>query len=116
MRVMLGNDKYPSLLVSVVDNYDPTDFSFWVVNGLWPGHFTDGHISVNYDSTNNCWAECQGPEPWSKLNKLKILTDNQDRLRGDYRDVFNNFDNPDYVAPMPVYDSTDFDDDDDIPF
>jgi hypothetical protein len=43
------------------------------------------------------------------------LCDNQDRLRGDYQEVFNNFDNPDYVAPrreVVWFDATD----DDIPF
>ena len=114
MRLMLGTEGNPSLLVSVNDNYDPTNFDFFVVNGAWNGHFTNGHISINYDSAQNMWYEVCGPLPWTSLDIIGILTDNQDRLRGGYQEVFNNFDNPNYVAPAYKYVPDDFDDD--IPF
>ena len=107
MRLMLGTEGNPSLLVSVADNYDPTNFKFDVVNGAWEGHFTNGHISV-LDGYG------YSPPPFSSLDTMEILTDNQDRLRGEYQEVFNNFDNPNYVAPAYKYVPDDFDDD--IPF
>jgi hypothetical protein len=45
-----------------------------------------------------------------------ILSDNQDRLRGDYQEVFDNFHNPDYVAPKPEKVVLPSDWDDDIAF
>ena len=110
MRLMLGDAQdHPSLLVNVKQEYSPTHFDFWVVNGNWDGTYTDGYITVHHPR-----------EPFSLLNKMEILCDNQDRLRssdwyGEYSDVFANFHNPDYVAPKPapvVYDDMD----DDIPF
>ena len=47
--------------------------------------------------------------------KVQILCDEQQRLRGDYNDVFNNFDNPDYFVPERKVFYVDIDDDD-IPF
>ena len=88
---MLGKPDQPSLLVTVDDNYNPADFAFDVINGAWLGHFTNGHVSV-LGGTGYC------PPPWSSLDRIEILTDNQDRLTGGYQEVFNNWDNPDYVA------------------
>lgn len=108
---MLGIDGDPQLLVSVDDNYNPTNFAFTVINGAWDGTFKDGEIRVNDKYDNE-------PVGYS----IKILTDNQDRLRydftahDDYTTVFANFHNPNYVAPQyekfeaPAYR------DDDIPF
>lgn len=103
MRLMLGNDDRPSLLVEVTNQRSDTRFDFWVVNGAWEGTFTDGHVTVWHP-----W------EPWTHLDKTLILCYNQDRLRGDYDTVFANFDNPDYVAPK--YDVLPDDWDDDIAF
>jgi hypothetical protein len=105
MRLMLGTKEQPSLLVDIEQEKSPTEFDFWVVNGAWHGTYTNGHITV--------WDPPAGS--WSKLDIAEILCDNQDRLQGDYQEVFNNFHNPDYVAPRrePVV----FHDmDDDIPF
>jgi hypothetical protein len=103
MLLMLGTKDRPSLLVRVEQEYTPTHFEFWVVNGAWKGTYTRGYVTVWH------W------EPWSELSKTEILCDNQDRLRGEYQEVFNNFDNVDYVAPKrePVVFA---DMDDDIPF
>ena len=95
MRLMLGTENAPSLLVEVANDYNPTSFKFRVINGAWDGVFTNGHITV---------LGCPGGA-WSDLGITEILTDNQDRLRSDftqfgsYDEVFNNFDNPNYIAP-----------------
>lgn len=104
MRLMLGNDGIPCLLVDVAGGYNPKRFSFDVINGAWEGEFVNGYITV------------YGPPggDYSSLDKKEILCDNQDRLRGDYQDVFANFDNVDYVSPSYVYQASD--DDDDVPF
>jgi hypothetical protein len=106
---MLGTVDHPSLLVDIQQEFSPTHFEFWVVNGCWEGTYTNGYVTVWHPD-----------EPWSNLDKTEILCDNQDRLRttgewGAYQEVFDNFRNPDYVAPKrePVV----FHDmDDDIPF
>jgi hypothetical protein len=106
---MLGTVDHPSLLVDIQQEFSPTHFEFWVVNGCWEGTYTNGYVTVWHPD-----------EPWSNLDKTEILCDNQDRLRttgewGAYQEVFDNFHNPDYVAPKrePVV----FHDmDDDIPF
>lgn len=103
MRLMLGTKNKPSLLVEVEQEYLPTHFEFYVVNGGWEGTFNNGHVTVWHPS-----------HPWTDLDKTEILSDNQDRLRGDYNDVFSNFDNPDYVAPTPKALPAWWDDD--IPF
>jgi hypothetical protein len=36
---MLGTTDKPSLLVEVKEDYDPTHFDFYVVNGNWDGTF-----------------------------------------------------------------------------
>ena len=104
MRFMLGTKDQPSLLVNIHQEHSPTNFEFWVVNGAWEGTFKDGYITVHHP-----W------NPHSSLEKVEILSNNQDRLRGEYQEVFDNFHNPDYVAPKrePV---VFLDIDDDIPF
>ena len=105
MRLMLGTTQYPSLLVEIHQEKSPTEFGFWVINGAWEGAFNNGHVTVIGSPGGD----------WTSLEKMEILTNNQDRLRGDYQDVFDNFDNPDYVAPKREV--VRFDDmDDDIPF
>jgi hypothetical protein len=106
---MLGTKDNPSLLVNVRQEYSPTQFDFWVVNGAWEGTFYNGYVTVHHPYN-----------PHSSLDKVEILCNNQDRLRsgdwlGEYQDVFDNFHDENYVAPKrePVF----FDDmDDDIPF
>lgn len=109
MRLMLGTKERAQLLVNVKQEHAPRHFEFWVVNGNWDGTFYNGYITVHHP-----W------EPFSSLDKVEILCDNQDRLRssdwsGGYQEVFNNFNNPDYVAPKskPVMFHNM---DDDIPF
>ena len=92
MRLMLGTDNQPSLLVEVQQELSKDNFNFWVVNGAWSGQFQNGCISV---------FGCPSGD-FSSLEPINILTENQDRLRGDYQDVFNNFYNIDYVAPKPT--------------
>ena len=103
---MLGTKDRPSLLVDIEQEHSPTHFEFWVVNGAWEGTFYNGHVTV---------YGCPSGD-YSSLDKVEVLTDNQDRLRGDYQDVFNNFDNPEYVAPKPEKVVLPADWDDDIPF
>lgn len=107
MRIMLGQNNEPSLLVTVDDDFNPLEFDFRVVNGAWDGKFTKGYITVLGSPDGD----------FSSLMPNEILVTNQDRLRGDYQDVFDNFDNEDYVAPESLVDSTRFSYmDDDIPF
>ncbi len=104
MRLMLGTKDNPSLLVELEQEHSPTHFEFYVVNGAWAGTFYNGYVTIWHPD-----------RPWTNLDMTDILSDNQDRLRGDYQEVFANFDNPNYVAPRrePVV----FNDmDDDIPF
>ena len=116
MRLMLGTAGDPSLLVSAEIEYgDYTSFDFYVINGAWPGHYTDGYITINYNAKENDYNRNKGPMPWTTLDKVEILCRNQDRLRGDYQDVFANFDNPNYVAPPAKVIRSDYIDDD-IPF
>ena len=104
MRLMLGTKDQPSLLVDIQQEHSTNHFEFWVVNGAWEGTYTNGYITIHHP-----W------NPRSSLEKVEILSDNQDRLRGEYQDVFDNFRNPNYVAPKR--ESVMFHDmDDDIPF
>lgn len=105
MRLMLGTKEYPSLLVDVEQEYSPTHFDFYVVNGAWGGTFYNGYVTIWHPD-----------RPWTELEKTEILTNNQDRLRGGYQDVFNNFHDPNYVAPKPKKVELPADWDDDIPF
>lgn len=105
MRLMLGFAEQPSLLVSVDDNYNPECFKFWVVNGCWNGRLTSGYLTVFYpDGTGISYID----------KKLEILLSNQERLRGEYQDVFDNWYNPEYVGPVPKEVPADWDDE--IPF
>lgn len=105
MRLMLGNENQSSLLVNVHQEYSPTHFEFWVVNGAWEGTFRNGYITVHHP-----W------NPHSSLDKIDILCYNQNRLRGEYQTVFDNFRNPDYIAPQPKQFALPSDWDDDIAF
>jgi hypothetical protein len=87
---MLGTVDHPSLLVELEQEHSPTHFEFYVVNGAWAGTFYNGYVTIWHPD-----------RPWTNLDKTEILSDNQDRLRGNYQDVFDNFGNPDYVAPKP---------------
>ena len=103
---MIGCEERPTLLVDVDTNYDPNDFDFYVINGNWDGHCHNGFISV---------FGCPGGD-FTSLEKCKILTDNQHRLRGDYETVFNNIHNEAYLAPSYAKKYQSVDIDDDIPF
>lgn len=105
MRLMLGTKGNPSLLVDIDQERSMSDFDFWVVNGNWSGVFFNGHVTI---------LGCPSGDH-SDLDQTEILCDNQDRLRGNYNDVFDNFDNPEYVAPQPKKVKFDYMDDD-IPF
>lgn len=106
MRLMLGTKDRPSLLVSVEQEHTPSHFEFLVINGMWEGTFYNGHVTVR---------GCPSGD-YSSLDLVEVLCDNPDRLRGDYQTVFNNFDNPNYVAPMPKKIELPSSWDDDIPF
>ena len=104
MKLMLG-DLEPWVLVSTSNDYDPANFKFYVENGAWEGHFYKGYVTV-YGAPSG---------DYTSLVKVGIICDNQDRLRGDWQTVFDNFDNADYVAPPAK--EIDFSWlDDDIPF
>ena len=110
MRLMLGTKDKPSLLVNVGQEYSPTHFDFWVVNGAWDGTFYNGYVTVHHP-----W------NPYSSLDKVEVLCNNQDRLRssdwsGEYQEVFNNFHDESYVAPKLAPVSLPASWDDDIPF
>jgi hypothetical protein len=105
MRLMLGTLGTPSLLVNIEQEYSPTHFEFWVINGAWKGTYTNGYVTVWHP-----W------EPWSELTNTEILCDNPDRLRGEYQEVFDNFNDPAYVAPKPKKVALPDNWDDDIPF
>lgn len=106
MRLLLGVNSVPSLLVEVDNDYTTDNFRFHVVNGAWDGRCTNGYLTI-YCPTGD----------YTSLEKVEILSDSQCRLRGDYNNVmneFNNVDDPVYVRPV-YYEY--FDDlDDDIPF
>jgi hypothetical protein len=99
MRLLLGSNNEPLLLVDVKSDYNPLNFNFYVINGNWDGSFNNGFISIH---------GCPSGD-YSRLDKFEILTDNKDRLRGEYSEVFYNFNNPEYIAPQ--YINHDFDDD-----
>jgi hypothetical protein len=89
-------------------------FNFHVINGAWEGTFHNGNITVHEPYE----PHSRHHDPFSSLDKVEILTDNQDRLRGEYQTVFANFDNVDYIAPTCPPLKLDFGDDEDdtIPF
>ncbi len=108
MKLMLGQNNNPVLLVTVdgqfsgIGEFNENNFDFWVHNGAWSGIYTNGFVTV---------LDCPSGS-FSDLEKMEILTDNQDRLRGSYEDVFANWSNPNYVAPKPKEVVNVFDDDD----
>lgn len=105
MRLMLGNTE-PELLVNVASDADLNNFDFFVVNGAWDGKYNNGFISIFGVPSGD----------FSSTEYINILCSDQDRLRGDYNDVFCNFSNTNYVAPVIEY-KTNFDNwDDDIAF
>lgn len=111
MRLMLGTKQRPSLLVNVGQEYSPTHFDFWVVNGNWNGTFYNGHVTTH---------DCPSGD-YSTLDIIEVLCDNQDRLRssdwsGGYQEVFNNFHDETYVAPELKKPTGPASWDDDIPF
>lgn len=101
MRLMLGyNDRgimTPQLLVEV-DDSDMTEFRLGdtfpieVVNGFWYGVYNIKEKSLYINFTKDT------------VYGVEILCDDQNRLRskvGDYNSVFDNFHDPNYVAPEP---------------
>lgn len=122
MRLMLGYGGVPRLLVNVLHApYDPKEhiFEFEVVNGAWRGKYIDGDIFLIKDKNSWNWNSNSHEyelDPVTETPYVTVLSDNQDRLRGDYRDVFHHFDDPDYVAPKPKPRKYDPIFDDDIPF
>lgn len=107
MRYMLGKDyDQPSILVEV-EKEVKDGFHFWVVNGAWTGKYTytnleEGSIFIDYTKES--------------VENVFVLSTNQDRLRGDYQDVFDNWENESYVAPIPKVVQLPDDWDDDIAF
>jgi hypothetical protein len=91
MRLMLGNER-PELLVEVDGEFKENYFRFWVINGMWTGEFRNGDIIVNvFDH----WPEYA-------LVHYKILCRDQNRLDcclADYQTVFDNFHDPNWIAP-----------------
>jgi hypothetical protein len=93
------------LLVDIMTEYNPDKFDFFVVNGRWYGLFENGHITVyGAPSGDFCSTDID-----------KILCSDQNRLRGHWETVFDNFRDETYVAPPSkpvVFDNWD----DDIAF
>lgn len=98
MRAMLGNNDRPSLLVVLCNYIDEKNFSFDVINGAWEGSVKDGYLFVRDE-------DC---------GLIDNICTDQDRLRGDYNDVFANFHDVNYIAPGYEYEPNAIDDD--IPF
>lgn len=97
---MLGTKDKPSLLVET-EGPIMGAFDFWVVNGAWEGSYTNGHVTVWYSGG-----------PWTELDKVEILCDNQDRLRGQYQMVFDNFHDENWISPRAAFVApADWDDD-----
>lgn len=96
IRLMLGVSGEPALLVEAPSDWkDKEVFDFYVVNGAWNGRLTKESFNtgtVRVEPNQKRFDE-------DEQNLVEILTDNQDRLRGNYQDVFDNFSNKDYKAP-----------------
>jgi hypothetical protein len=99
---MLGINGEPRLLVEK-SGTNNDEFKFDCINGAWEGKFNRGTVIV-----------FGAPAGENMIESVEILSDNQDRLRGNYNDVFNNFHDADYVAPKIKRNEIIFDDD--IPF
>lgn len=102
---MIGLDSIPSLLVDIEQHHSPDHFDFLVVNGDWYGTFINGNVTVH---------DCPSGD-YTSLGDWKVLSTDSNRLCGNYQSVFDNWHNPNYVAPTqleqypPSWD-------DDIPF
>lgn len=105
MRAMIGLDNNPDLLVDIQQEYADNYFDFCVVNGCWEGTFFNGNISV---------YGCPSGD-YSIMGEYKVISTDMNRLRGDYQTVFDNWHNPNYVAPTPQI-KMPVSWDDDIPF
>tara|TARA_R110000772_G_C13248923_1_gene434372 strand:+ start:49 stop:513 length:465 start_codon:yes stop_codon:yes gene_type:complete len=106
IRLMLGIDGQPHLLVEVTKwIVGRIRFNFFVLNGIWSGEFDNGSMIVDYENGNKA-------EP--RLG-YTIICDDQDRLRGEYQSVFDNYGNSSYIAPPKIPRVDDYFDDD-IPF
>ena len=90
-RLMLGTPGNPSLLVHRAASPELFRFDFEVINGGWRGTYFDGNITV--------WGGPSGD--WSSLEKMEVICADQNRLRGNYEDVFANFHDVYYIAPQP---------------
>lgn len=99
MRLMLGTNNQPSLLVSVerwpqhhqinqLDFWPDLHFDFWVINGAWNGSYSNSRVLVEHTQK---WLD----------DEFQILCDDQSRLGGDYQDVFRNFHDVNYRSPEP---------------
>ena len=107
MRYMLGhNYDEPSLLVEV-EKVTDDGFHFWVVNGAWEGKFTYTDVDQGSVYVNRTKETVQN---------VLILSENQDRLRGAYQDVFYHWEDENYLAPIPKEAVLPEDWDDDIAF
>lgn len=109
MRMMLGTNNIPSLLIGIdEENFaGRSNFTFCVINGSWDGSFINGKIAkIDYEN-----------DTLTPMGEMEIICENQDRLRGDLEDVFLNFNNPNYVAPKPNFERpVSWGYDDNIPF
>lgn len=100
MRMMLGFGDKPMYLIDVEPkHFESENFPFEVVNGAHWAEYRNG------------WVHSQYVNPF----KVDILSKDQNRLRGSYLEVFNNWDNPDYRIPVSKVDMPP-DWDDNIPF
>lgn len=93
---MLGVAGEPTLLVDAPENWkDKEVFDFYVVNGAWNGRLTKESFNTGVVRIEPTQKRFDDDED----HLVEILTDNQDRIRGGYQDVFENFHNKDYKAP-----------------
>ena len=76
MRLLLGEGDKASLLMEVNKVFDPNKFKFYVVNGDWEGSFNNGVMTVNHTKSKY---------------PIKILSDNQGILKGQYNEVIENW-------------------------
>ena len=91
--MMIGVGGKPSLLVFRGKDVEG-GFVIRVVNGGWDGVFvytsseTVGYITMGKDHP--------------PTGEVHILCTDEKRLRGDYQDVFDNYEDPTYVGPEPI--------------
>lgn len=106
MRLILGV-KDPYLLVEVKSSFDPDHFEFYVINGGWAGKYFFGDIIVYGNDYDEVVAR-----------EVKILCDNQSRLKGHYGDVFNRLRHKEFATSNFILAQEHYvpDPDDDVPF